>query len=308
MTPLQERRFLFVTGKGGVGKTTVTVALARHLASLGKRVLITSCDAKERISLLMETPPLEPEVRPLADGISGVLLTPEAALREYGSMALKSEAIYGAVFDNKYVRAFFAGVPGLFEWAMLGKAWYHSVEEHPSGGRRFDVVLFDAPATGHGLDMLRVPKVIVEIVPPGLLRRDAERAWIQFQDPHQSGVVVVTLPEDMPTNETIELLDALSSELKLPVARLVINGVIEPLFSEKERKSLLSDLTLDRDAPGSEGIAAGIRRAIREQVQHESLVRLRALELPRTELPLLAEDAARPAAIAKLATHLARTT
>ena len=87
--------------------------------------------------------------------------------------------------------------------------------------------------------MLRVPKVIVDIVPPGILRRDAERAWSMFQDPSQSGVVVVTLPEDMPTNETVELLEALENELGLPVALLVINQVIDELFSEAERAHLL---------------------------------------------------------------------
>ena len=105
-----------------------------------------------------------------------LVLQPERALREYGEMILKSRMVYDAVFDNKYVRNFFAGVPGLYEWAVLGKAWFHSIENLPDGRPRFDVVLFDAPATGHGLDMLRVPKVIVDIVPPGILRRDAERA------------------------------------------------------------------------------------------------------------------------------------
>ncbi len=307
MTPLEERRFLFVTGKGGVGKTTVTVALARHLRAQGKRVLVTACDAKERLSLLFGVPPLDADVRQLVDGIWGVLLTPETALREYGSMTLRSEAIYGAVFDNKYVHAFFAGVPGLFEWAMLGKAWFHSTEVDKSGRPRFDVVLFDAPATGHGLDMLRVPKVIVDVVPPGLLRRDAERAWTQFRNPKESGVVVVTLPEDMPTNETLELLDALDQELGLPVVKLVVNGVIEPLFNDEERKRLLSDITLARNLAGTEGIAGGIRRAIRERVQEESLLRLRAVAAERVELPLLSEDASRPAALEVLSAHFAKT-
>lgn len=303
MTPLDQRRFLFITGKGGVGKTTVTAALARVLASEGRRVLIAVCDAKERVSQLFDVKPLEPEIRLVQDNIWGVKLTPETALREYGSMILKSEVVYGAVFDNKYVRSFFAGVPGLFEWAMLGKAWFHSTEERADGSQRFDVVLFDAPATGHGLDMLRVPKIIVDLVPPGVLRRDAERAWTMFRDEKQSGVVVVTLPEDMPTNETLELVDALDSELELPVARLVVNGVLEPLFDENERKALLSDRDLRRDEPGDEAIACGIRRAIRERVQIDSLKRLEAVKAPRVELPLLAEDAARPAAIERLAQY-----
>lgn len=300
MTPLDQRRFLFVTGKGGVGKSTVTAALAVALAARGKRVLVTACDAKERISLLLGSDPLTPEVAELRERLWAVKLIPQVALREYGGMVLKSEIVFGAVFDNKYVRQFFAGVPGLHEWAMLGKAWFHSIEETSAGRPRFDVVIFDAPATGHGLDMLRVPKVIVDVVPPGVLRRDAERAWTMFQDPVKSGVVVVTLPEDMPTNETIELYDALQNELSLPIAALVVNGVIDEVFDEVERSRLLSDLALDRTQSGDEAIACGIRRSIRERVQAQSLSRLRALGGARVELPLLRKDAATPEAIAEL--------
>jgi anion-transporting ArsA/GET3 family ATPase len=297
------RRFLFVTGKGGVGKTTVAASLAIALARQGKRVLVTAVDAKERLSTLFGVPPLPTQIARIADDIWGVKLVPEVALREYGQLILKSRAVYNAVFDNRYVRSFFAGVPGLYEWSMLGKAWFHSVEELPDGRPRFDVVLFDAPATGHGLDMLRVPKVIVDVVPPGVLRRDAEAAWRMFRDPEQSGVVVVTLPEDMPTNETVELMGTLKSELALPIARLVVNGVMEPLFSETERHELLKDRDLDRAEPGDEAIACGIRRAIRERVQEQSLRRLRELAAPRTELPLLTSEAARPEALVELAGH-----
>lgn len=303
MTPLDQRRFLFVTGKGGVGKSTVTASLALALARRGKRVLVTACDAKERLSLFLGAKALGPEVEPVSDGVWGVKLVPQIALREYGGMILKSEAVFGAVFDNKYVRSFFAGVPGLHEWAMLGKAWYHAIEEDSNGRPRFDVVLFDAPATGHGLDMLRVPKVIVDVVPPGVLRRDAERAWHMFQDEKKSGVVVVTLPEDMPTNETVELCDALEHELGLPVATLVINGVIEPMFSEPERSLLLAERDLDRNRSGDEAIACGIRRSIRERVQTESLRRLGSLAAPRIELPLIRRDAASPEVVRDLSTR-----
>lgn len=303
MQALDQRRFLFITGKGGVGKTTVTAALAVALAKRGKRVLITATDAKERISSLFDVQPLGPDISRIADNVFGVRITPERALREYGEMILKSRTVYNAVFDNKYVRSFFAAVPGLYEWAVLGKAWFHSTEQLPDGSQRFDVVLFDAPATGHGLDMLRVPKVIVEIVPPGILRRDAERAWKMFRNPDESGVVVVTIPEDMPTNETLDLAGTLKEELGLPLAQLVINAVLDPLFSEEEQKALLQPRDLDRSRPGDEAVACGVRRSIRERVQAESLERLRAVDAPVTRLPLLLEEAATPEAIASLADY-----
>src|SRR4051812_9130081 len=168
-----DRRFVFITGKGGVGKTTVTAALALALAQRGKRVLIALCNAKERISAMLGSTMVGPEIIPVSMGVWAVNIEPQLAFQEYGQMILKVPALYRAVFHNKYVKAFLPAVPGLAEWSMLGKAWYHTTETDPSGRPRFDVVLLDAPATGHGLDMLRVPKTILDVVPPGILRRDA---------------------------------------------------------------------------------------------------------------------------------------
>jgi anion-transporting ArsA/GET3 family ATPase len=230
-------------------------------------------------------------------------MDPEKALEEYGIMMVKSRALYKTLFDNKYVRTFLRAVPGMHEWAMLGKAWWHTTEKTSDGAPKFDVVILDAPATGHGLDMLRVPKVILDVVPPGLLRRDAERAWELFQDPSLCAVVLVTLPEEMPTTETIELARALGTELKLPIGKVVVNGVLPPLFSKEERASLESlGAAIDGASRGDSAIAAGRDRATRERVQAESLLRLsKELPVKPAYLPLLFEDAARPNAIRELA-------
>src|SRR4051794_7571052 len=125
---LGTRRFLFVTGKGGVGKTTFCAALAQALAAQGKRVLVAMPQAKERLSALLGTPPLTSEIALLSPNIWAVNLSPERALYEYGEMILKVKALAKAVFDNKYTRTFFRATPGLYEWAMLGKAWFHTTE------------------------------------------------------------------------------------------------------------------------------------------------------------------------------------
>jgi anion-transporting ArsA/GET3 family ATPase len=303
---IDRRRFLFVTGKGGVGKSTVCAALATALAAGGKRVLVATTSAKERISELLGTRPLEAEIRELKPNLWGVALRAEVALREYGQLKLKSKLLVDALFDNRYVQGFFAGAPGLKEWALLGKAWYHSIEE-VDGAPRFDVVLFDAPATGHGLDMLRVPKVIVELAPPGVLRTDAERAWRMFRDPKQAGVVVVTLPEELPVNETEELCSSLAHEIALPVAALVVNCVRPELFdptSRAELSRLARTLPLP-PGPGALAVAAGIRRAVREGIQAECRQRLHALALAELELPLIIGGASTPAAIRALSERFA---
>lgn len=302
MHPLHRRRFLFVTGKGGVGKTTVCAALALALSSRGLRVLIAVTGAKERFSALLGAPALGTSISELAPGVSGVVLSAEVALSEYGHLKLGNGMLADAIFENRYVKSFFAGAPGLKEWALLGKAWYHSTELE-DGRPRFDVVLLDAPATGHGLDMLRVPKVILELSPPGVLRTDAERALATLQDPKQAGAVVVTLPEELPVNETEELVGALRGELSLPIALLVVNGVRDALFAPEERAALAAlapGLPFSGEAGGS-ALAAGIRRAVRERVQAESLTRASKLGIEQLSLPFLARGVGTRASVETLA-------
>lgn len=298
---LENKRFLIVTGKGGVGKTTVCAAEALALAARGKRVLVAMCNAKERLSTMLGSSVVGPDVTPVAPNVWAVNMEPTRALEEYGAMTLKSHALYKLLFDNKYVRTFFRAVPGLQEWTLLGKAWWHTTETRDDGSNLYDVVILDAPATGHGLDMLRVPKVILDVVPPGLLRRDAERAWQLFQDPKNCAVVLVTLPEEMPTTETIELAQALDKELHLPIGKIVVNCVLPPLFSKAERAAL------EAAEPGDDAAMKAARsRAMREDVQAAALARLaKELPVPPSFLPQLFEDAARPAAIQALSRRLA---
>ncbi|WP_394824352.1 ArsA family ATPase [Pendulispora albinea] len=304
MSAFEDKRFLIVTGKGGVGKTTVAAAEAVALAAKGKRVLVAMCNAKERLSVMLGSDLVGEEVSEVAKNIWAVNMNPERALEEYGLMTLKSRVLYNILFDNKYARSFFRAVPGMSEWAMLGKAWWHTTETRADGSPRFDVVILDAPATGHGLDMLRVPKVIVDVVPPGLLRRDAERAMELFRDPKFCAVILVTLPEEMPTTETIELAAALTQELGIPIGKVVVNGVLPPLFSREERAELeraISPSDKVRNA-GDGSIVAGRDRAIRERVQAASLARLsRELPVKPAFLPLLFDNASTPHAIHELA-------
>jgi anion-transporting ArsA/GET3 family ATPase len=304
MSTLAGKRFVLVTGKGGVGKTTVCAAEALALASQGKRVLVALCNAKERLSGMLGVGPIGPDVVAVADGVWAVNMEPERALEEYGILTLHSRALYKALFDNRYVRAFLRAVPGMQEWAMLGKAWWHTTETRADGSPKYDIVILDAPATGHGLDMLRVPKVILDVVPTGLLRRDAERAWALLTDARSSAVVLVTLPEEMPTTETIEFARALV-EMGLPIDRVLVNQVLQPLFSEKER-DVLADLHEPPRGALENTILAVVReRALRERAQAASLGRLtRELGTPTALLPLLIQDASNPSAIRKLAEGL----
>lgn len=286
--PLFDKRLLFVAGKGGVGRTTVAAAMALAARRAGLRVLVAMCHSKERLSSLLGTDAIGSEVVTLEPGLDAVDMEPGAALEEYAMMVLHSRTLYRAIFENPLVASFLRGTPGLPAWAMMGKAVFHADQDEVDGAPRYDVVIVDGPATGHALDMLRMPRVILDASAPGLLRRGAEHAWGLLTDPTRFGVVLVTLPEEMPVNEAIELHQALDS-LGLPVARLVVNGVLPRLFPQAQRPTFAAlPGRLAAGDPLRPVAAAARRRAVREAVQAESLAKLAAL-LPTdtTELPQL---------------------
>ncbi|MEM9728657.1 MAG: ArsA family ATPase [Myxococcota bacterium] len=304
---LLDRRFLFVVGKGGVGKTTVATALALEASRRGKKVLLALVNAQERVSRLLGSVPIGADIVNLRENLDAVNMNPDAALEEYGMMILKVRAVYNAMFGNRLVRAFLKGTPGLEAWSMLGKAFYHA--SPPRGEPDYELVILDAPATGHALDMLRVPYVIESVAPPGILRRDAHRAVQLLQNPEEAGAVVVTLPEYMPVSETLELTSALENELKMQVLHLVINRVLRVLFEDEERDpiKLMSD-ALAEDSDIHDLAMAGKRRVLRETVQYKARRRVRdRIDAPCTELPYIDGLETDPEAIESLSKVLAQT-
>ncbi len=304
---LLNRKFLAVIGKGGTGKTTVSAALALLAASRGKRVLIAMAQARERLSAMLETEFIGSTNQSILPGIDAVNLDPEMCLEEYGMMVLKVRALYRAVMDNRMVKGFLRAVPGMDAWAMLGKALFHVTETDASGHARYDLVILDAPATGHGLQMLRVPRVIVDVAPAGLLRAQAERGLHLLQDPRRAGMVVVTLAEEMPTTETEELMGTLQNELHLPLGRLVINNVLQPLFAGQTAVALAGSDALAQ-VPGFAGLArAGRSRVMREDLQRRMIERLAKLPGDKVILPALTVERIRRADIQGLAKGLGAT-
>jgi anion-transporting ArsA/GET3 family ATPase len=279
------------------------------MAARGRRVLICMCNAKERLSGMLGSPPIGHDIVHVAPNIDAVNMVPEKCLEEYGVLILKVKTLYKALFENRYVTTFFRAVPGLYEWSMLGKAWYHTTEllsgdvtddpEPPYGdGWKYETVILDGPATGHGLDMLRVPRVLLDVAPGGPLRKDAERAWRLFRDPSHSGVVLVTLPEDMPATETLELAHALRTELALPIPRMVVNACFTPIFTLDQRSAMLQRGRVN-------ALSTAHARAAREEVQDAAFTKLATLGVPTSFLPfILAQHASDPAAILHLAKSL----
>lgn len=300
---LLQHRFLAVIGKGGTGKTTVACTLAILAASRGKRVLVAMAQAKERLSAMLETEYVGTDVKNVLASIDAVNMEPDACLEEYGMMVLKVRALYKAVMDNRVVKGFLRAVPGMDAWAMLGKALFH-VKEMEGNTPKYDLVILDAPATGHGLAMLRVPQVICDVAPPGLLRREAEEGLALLRDPKRAGIVVVTLPEEMPTAETEELVATLRGNLGMPVAAMVVNQVLPPLFEARHDAARKAADALD-DVPAFAPIGKAVRnRVAREDIQQAMMIRLAKLNTPTVTMPALAVDRVRRAQIQVLAKGL----
>lgn len=276
-----------------MGKTTVSAALARALALRGRRVLLAATEVAPYRELLPNAR-WENDPQPYGERSFSVRLEADAALREYGRLLIKPRLARQALFENRYVQGFLSALPGLPQWAVLGKAWYHTTElEH--GAPRFDSVVFDAPATGHGLELLRLPKAIAELAPTGLLRRDADLAWQLLRDPQRCSICLVTLPEELPTNETGELADKISRELGLPLGALLLNRMLPLAFSAEQSEQLSPLASLQPASAADVSLRAAGLRAVAERIQTDSMRRLQALGAPLYSLPEL--DAPSPAAL-----------
>jgi anion-transporting ArsA/GET3 family ATPase len=283
--PLLDRRLVVVTGKGGVGKSSIAAALALVAARSGRRVLVCEVNAQERVAPLLGAPPAGTTIREARPGLFTVNVTPAEAMREYGLMIVKFQTIYEAVFENRLVRHFLRVVPSLGELVMLGKI-LHEVRAEAQGRPRWDLVVLDAPATGHAVQLLRVPGAMLGTVPPGPLRSDAQwmREWLI--DPARTALAIVTLPEEMPVTEAIELDQQLRDQVGIAPAALLVNAMPERRFepAEVERLRALAG------APGPLGQAAraALLQAVRAEAAARDLARARAaLDLPTTLLPLL---------------------
>ena len=293
---LSDKRLVVVTGKGGVGKSTLAAALAVQGAKNGLRTLVCELNAKERVSRLLGRPEVGPEVTALDENLWAVNVRPQEALREYALMLLKFESIYNAVFENRVVRYFLRFIPSLQELVLLGKVLFHLREKREDGRWRFDRIIVDAPATGHAITFFSVPQVIIDTVPPGAMRDDA--TWMRdlLVAKETTAVVLVSLPEELPVNETIELHAALASKVRMHAALVVLNGFISPRFSAADLPPNLSQ--------GLQEVAHS--HDARAALSATCLSRLQTLELPVVTVPrLFVSDFGRHA-VEQIAQHLQR--
>ena len=230
---LLEHRLVIVTGKGGTGKTTVSATLALAAARAGLRVLVTEVGPDEQIPRLLD--PRAPRAGytgcAILPGLRAMRIDPFEALAEYLGLQLGVRKIGDVVVRNKAFRQLMTAAPGWRELITLGKIWQQAQlrSEDPSG-RQFDLIVVDAPATGHGVAFLDVPRVAVSAIRAGPLRTHARRVEQLLEDPDQTLVLPVALAEELPAREIAELTQRVRNEMGISIDRVIVNAVVGPPF------------------------------------------------------------------------------
>ena len=263
MTSVFARRLHFVVGKGGVGKTTVSSALARMLAESGRRTLAIEMEAGGRLAEMLGATPSIGTPRPVAPNLAVASIDGRVALEEYLGLVIPVKRLLSTIFSSRIYQYFVAAAPGLKELMTVGKVWYEATRRE---GERmaWDAVVVDAPATGHGLQYLRMPQAARDTFGAGLVQREATRVVDLLQDARTTAVHLVTLAEDMPVTEALEAHAQITGPLGLPAGAVIVNRLHAGRFG--------SDVLagLDRAAGTTSGDEAALLRAVAERAEEET--------------------------------------
>jgi anion-transporting ArsA/GET3 family ATPase len=306
---LLDRRLIFVTGKGGVGKTTVAAALGVAAARAGRRVLVCEVADQERLAAAYGIPPAgfsEVEVGP---GLSAFSVNPDDAIEEWLHYQLRSRTLAGLLGGSRIFQYLAAAAPGLAEMVTVGKVWeLAQLERKTPSAAPYDLVIVDAPATGHGLALLRAPRTFGEIARVGPINRQAGIVDGFIRDPAATAVVAVALAEEMPVSETLDLERRLRDELGLGLERVFVNAVLPDRLSGAEAEAIAAAAPRDdSSAPARAALGAALAAHETARAQRSQLARLRrGLDTKAATLPhLLTHDVGREE-IERLARDLGR--
>ncbi len=266
---LFEKRLIINLGKGGVGKSVISAVMALLESRKGKKVLLVQLEAKDRISGYLGTDHITPEITEILPNLFAVNIHPQLAMKEYVLLQVKLEVIYKVVFENRLVSAFLNTVPALKDLVMLGKIEYHVNETNEDGKPKYDLIIVDGAATGHGLFFLDVPKVMAEAAISGPVKEHSERMSNLLKDPKRTAVNIVCIPEEMPVSEAIDAATELRTRIGIEPAFLFMNRILPNPFTPEEEQLVL-DMPDEYDA--KDPILVALRNA-RDMIEKYRMVR-----------------------------------
>jgi anion-transporting ArsA/GET3 family ATPase len=285
-TFLRDRELAFVTGKGGVGRTTVALAFALAAARAGRRTVLCELAGQARAPRLygLDTVRAGREV-PLEERLWATTIDPVLALEEWAGRQIGSRRLVGLLTRSRTLAAFVDAAPGARELLAITKAWELGRGERWTRGLGgYDLVVVDGPASGHGVGMLRAPRTFAEIARVGPIASQAREVAMLLQDPRRSALIAVAQPAELPVSETLELEGRVLAELGRPLDAMIVNGLLP---------GRLSATDVDRLAAGDGAVPAAVIVAARRRhgqatAQQGQLRRLRRHAVaPVTTLPFL---------------------
>lgn len=275
---LQDRRLVYVTGKGGVGKTTVAAALGLAAAEAGRRTIVCEVAEQDRVSRAFrrEGVTAETEVQ-LADNLWAITIDPSKALQEWLAKQLGGGTPLRLLTRSHAFQYFVAAAPGAKELITIAKVWeLAQLSRWDARNRTYDLVIVDAPASGHGLAMLTTPHTFGEIARVGPIRRQAAKIEELLGDPERTGYVAVALPEEMPVVETLELGEKLRAAVGLGLEAIIVNGVWPDRFSAADVKKLRAAARDGYDPEAEGALRAALAEHERATLQRTHVDRLAA--------------------------------
>ena len=295
---LLSKRLVILSGKGGVGKSVVGAALALAARERGKRVLLVEVEAAHEAARYLGGRPSGGAVHEVLPGLFTLNLDPAAAMAAYVRSTVRVEMLARRVLASPLYHRFFAAAPGVPELITLGKVMM--LEAETTGWRarpRWDLIVLDAPATGHGLAFLKVPLAASRAVPVGPVGHNARRILALLRDPERTALGIVAIPEEMAVVEALEFHRLASEDLGITPAVVFLNECHERRFTPAQEAAVLrlaAQGTTGALAPGVSlpaALAAARRHLRRHKLTRFYQARLRrALSTPLVTLPYLFRD------------------
>lgn len=303
MPGLLDRRLIFVTGKGGVGKSTVSIALGLVAARRGLRTIVVELASQDRIRQTFDHAGETFEEVRLGEHLFTISVDPQNAMEEY--LRVKTGSVGQILGSSRLFHAFAMATPGMRELLSVGKVWELSQpERRTSGAGVYDLVIVDSPAAGHGIGILRTASTFAEIARVGPIAHQARSIAATIADHEFTAVVAAATAEEMPVNETLWLRDALAADA-LPLDAVIVNALYPDRFPASERRKLETALRRAGSPLAGAALGAALSEQARSHSQREQLQRLRdGLGFEPMQLPYLFADQLGPAELELLADAL----
>lgn len=224
------KKLLILTGKGGTGKTTLCSALGLIASEMGKKTLLVEVNAREDIPAIFGEKKHGYKERELIPNLYSISIDPFKAMEEYLYLRLKLRVIVERITKSALYKYLAKATPGLKELATIGKVWYLCERAGlKKGGRQYDLVILDAPSTGHGIPVLKLPETAIEAIKVGPVVSEARKVQLFLSDRQKCGLNLVSIPEEMPVSETTEFYEKAKEELNIGIDCLFINMVLPEL-------------------------------------------------------------------------------